>query len=57
MKILGFGFFLSKPKPPVQLSFSLKYDSSKKLIIIIDVMIFKRFSLQRKNPELCYICE
>ena len=30
---------------------------SKKLIIIIDVMIFKTFSLQRKKPELCYICE
>ena len=27
------------------------------MIIIIDVMIFKRFSPQRKKPELCYICE
>ena len=25
--------------------------------MIIDVMIFKRFSPQRKKPELCYICE
>ena len=33
-----------------------KYDSYKN-IIIIDVMIFKRFSLQRKKRELCYICE
>ena len=30
---------------------------SKKIIIIIEVIIFKRFSLQRKNPELCYVCE
>ena len=29
----------------------------KKLIIIIDAMIFKRFSLQRQKSELCYICQ
>ena len=25
--------------------------------MIIDVMIFKRFSLHKKNPELCNVCE
>ena len=51
MKFLSFGDFLSKTKP-VKVSFALKYDSSKKIITIIDVMIFKRFLLQRKKPEL-----
>ena len=49
------GFFLPKLKP-VSISFSLKYDSSKK-INYVDVMIFKRFQLHRKKPELCNICK